>query len=150
VVVSLTVTAGCGDLLDSGPRARDNAAEIVRADAREARGDFSRILQEAADEDDGLARAADQAGDEMGSRGQLIAVTVDPDSTIRAQVAFYAQGEAGSGLSAERVTVRLCVALQGIPVPAASAKLLDAPCPSEVLPSGQYLKKAGETVKLTD
>lgn len=48
------------------------------------------------------------------------------------------------------MTARLCVTLQGIPAPAASAELLDAPCPSGMLPSGQHLKDADVTVKLTD
>jgi hypothetical protein len=85
----------------------------------------------------------------MASRGQLIAVAVDLDRTIHTRVAFYARGNAGGGLRAESVSVRLCVALQGIPAPAASAELLDTPCPSGRLPSGRYLEKADETVTLT-
>jgi hypothetical protein len=147
-VASLAMTAGCADQSDSRPRARDKAAEIVRADAREAQGDFSRILQEAAPDDDGPERAANQAGDEMGSRGQLIDVAVDNDGTVRAKVAFYAQGRTGRGLSKQTVTVRLCVTLQGIPVQSASAALLDIPCPTGALPSGRYLEKADETITL--
>jgi hypothetical protein len=155
VVASLSVTAGCGDPLDSRPRARQTAVNSVRAGAEAAQHDLNRILQDPPAVSQEPAALSDRVRAELaGSYGtahdQILAVTADPGRTVRAQLVLYAQGEAGGGLDYESVTVRLCVALQGTAGPAASAELDDAPCPSEMPSPGPYVGTVDETVRLTD
>jgi hypothetical protein len=156
VIIVLAGTAACGDPLDPRPRARDNAAKTARAGAAAAQHDLSLILGEAQSGDQQPAALSDRIRSTLqtygggGARGQLLDLAVDPDRNVRAGMAFFAQGEAGGGLSAETVTVRLCVSLRGAPEPPATVDLTDESCPTGMLPSGRYLDGADETIKLTD
>lgn len=82
------------------------------------------------------------------TRSQLIEVTVEPDHSVRARMAFFALGEAGGGLSAEQVTVRLCADLLVSPNLPHPVELADGSCPSWPLPSGGFLESADETIEL--
>ncbi len=152
-VVTLAVTAGCGDPLNPQPRARRTAVGIVRDGAHAAQQDLDRILRDPPSSTQKPSALADRIRSEMGSygqaRGQVVAVTADADRTVHEQMVFYGRAEDGGGSSYVSMTVRLCVALDGRAGPAASTELHDAPCPTVMPSGGPYVGTVDETVKLT-
>jgi hypothetical protein len=141
-LLTILLVAGCALPPSPEEQARRRATDRVRAEATRLATSVWAGLQ--AVDAGGARRVVEQHEDLLGRfdpaagpwENGVLAASVEEDGTVRLDLAFRDQADAGGGLAAASVVVMLCVRLTGTAGPGGQVRLANLACPPGSVTAG--------------